>query len=247
MIHRVVTLVLDLPLPGYGDWREDRFVAMRMGKKIDVAVAVLAVALAAGCSRSASLRGGASASADQQKAPFPEDTGSSLPEDHATVASQKPGKDVDANHAPPFTSPMSPSLPAGTLLTVRLQNSLSSLAVRAGEIFSAVVDEPIVIDGNTLVGRGAGVSGRVESTQTSPPTRNSASLRLILDSITIKGKQWPIQTASLFARAAPGEGRNLPLANGLGEAPYAIGPSTVRLKKGRRLTFRLTQAVSLGG
>jgi len=226
----------------------DRSVAMLIGKKIEVAIAVLGVALAAGCSRSASLQGsGASARADQQKAPFPEDTGSSLPEDHATVASQKPGKDVDANHAPPFTSPMSPSLPAGTLLTVRLQNSLSSLRVRGGEIFSAVVDEPVVIDGNILVGRGTGVSGRVESAQTSPPTRNSASLRLILDSITIKGKQWPLQTASLFARGAPGQGHNLPVASGLGEARYSVGPSTVRLKKGRRLTFRLTQAVSLGG
>jgi hypothetical protein len=222
---------------------------MLMGKKIEVAIVVLGVALAAGCSRSASLQGGgASASADQQKAPFPEDTGSSLPEDHATVASQKPGKDVDANHAPPFTSPpMSPSLPAGTLLTVRLQNSLSSLTIRAGEIFSAVVDEPVVIDGNILVGRGTSVSGRVESAQTSPPTRNSASLRLILDSITIKGKPWPLQTASLFARGAPGETHHLPVASGLGEAPYSVGPTTVRLKKGRRLTFRLTQAVSLGG
>jgi hypothetical protein len=154
---------------------------------------------------------------------------------------------VDGNHAPPFTSPISPSLPAGTLLTVRLQNSLSSLGVRAGKIFSAVVDEPVVIDGNILVGRGTGVSGRVESAQTSPPTRNSASLRLILDSITIKGKQWPLQTASLFARGAPGEGHNLSIASGLGEAPYSVGPTTVRLKKGRRLTFRLTQAVSLGG
>src|SRR5260370_38402175 len=153
---------------------------MLMGKKIDLAIAVLGVAWAAGRSRSASLQGSASASADQQKAPFPEDTGSSLPEDHATVASQKPGKDVDANHAPPFTSPMSPSLPAGTLLTVRLQKSLSSLGVRAGEIFSAVVDKPIVIDGNTLGARGTGGSGRVESDQTSPPPPNSASLRLIV-------------------------------------------------------------------
>jgi hypothetical protein len=217
-----------------------------MNRKIEVAIVVLGVALAAGCSRSASLQG-AGASADQQKAPFPEDTGSSLPEDHATVASQKPGKDVNANHAPPFTSAMSPSLPAGTLLTVRLQDSLSSLRVRAGEIFSAVVDEPVVIDGNILVGRGTGVSGRVESAQTSPPTRNSASLRLILDSITIKGKQWPLQTASLFARGAPGETHNLPVASGPGEAPYSVGLTTVRLKKGRRLTFRLTQAVSLGG
>src|SRR5260370_2677951 len=130
---------------------------MLMGKKIDLAIAVLGVALAAGCSRSASLQGSASASADQQKAPFPEDTGSSLPEDHATVASQKPGKDVDANHAPPFTSTISPSLPAGPLLTVRLQKSLSSLVVRAGAIFSALADDATVIDGNILVGRGAGV------------------------------------------------------------------------------------------
>ena len=219
-----------------------------MGKRIEVAMVVLGVALAAGCSRSASLQGGGgSARADQQKAPFPEDTGSSLPEDHGTVASQKPGKDVDANHAPPFTSPMPPSLPPGTLLTVRLQNSLSSLRVRAGEIFSAVVDEPVVIDGNVLVGRGTGVSGRVESAQTSPPTRNSASLRLILDSITIQGKRWPLQTASLFARGAPRETHTLPVASGLGESPYSVGPTTVRINKGRRLTFRLTQAAPLGG
>jgi hypothetical protein len=221
---------------------------MGTGKKLEVAILVLGVALAAGCSRSASFEGGdANARADQQKAPFPEDTGSGLPKDHATVASQKPGKDVDANHAPPFTTPMSPSLPAGTLLTVRLRDSLSSVRVRVGEIFSAVVDEPVVIDGNVLVRRGTGVSGRVESAQTSPPTRNSASLRLILDSITVQGKQWPLQTASLFARGAPGEAHNPPLVGGLGEAPYSVGPSTVRLEKGRRLTFRLTQAVSLGG
>ena len=177
--------------------------AMRMGKKIEVTIVVLGVALAAGCSRSASLGGAASARADQQKAPFPEDTGSSLPEDHATAASQKPGKDVDANHAPPFTSPMSPSLPAGTLLTVRLQNSLSSLRVRAGEIFAAVVDEPVVIDGNILVGRGAGVSGRVESAQTSPPTRNSASLRLILDSIRSRANNGRFKPQACSPEAPP--------------------------------------------
>ena len=211
---------------------------MLAGKKIEVAVVVLGVVLAAGCSRSSTLQNG-NAAANQQKAPFPEDTGSSLPEDHATAVSRKPGKDVDANHAPPFTSPMSPTLPAGTLLTVRLQNSLSSLRVHAGEIFSAVLAEPVVIEGNTVVARGTGVSGRVESAQPSAPTRNSASLRLILDSITIKGKQWPLQTASLFARGSP--------TGGPVEAPYSVAPNTVRLKKGRRLTFRLTQALPLGG
>jgi hypothetical protein len=221
-------------------------VVMLTGKKVEAAIMMLSLALASGCSRSTSLQSG-DANANQQKAPFPEDTGSSLPETHATAVSRKPGKDVDANHAPPFTSPIPPALPAGTLLTVRLQNSLSSLKVRAGEIFLAVLAEPVVINGNTVVERGAGVSGRVESAQTSPPTRNSASLRLILDSITIKGKQWPLQTASLFARDASSEAHNLPVANGPGEAPYSVGPSTVRLKKGRRLTFRLTQALPLGG
>jgi hypothetical protein len=217
-------------------------------KKVKVAIVVLGLALAAGCSRSGSLQGNdASARSDQQKAPFPENTGSGLPEDQGTAVSQKPGKDVDATHAPPFTSPIFPALPAGTLLTVRLENSLSSLRVHAGQIFSAVLAEPVVIDGNTVVERGAGVSGRVESAQASPPTRNSASLRLILDSITIKGKQWPLQTASLFARGAAAEAHNLAVASAPGEAPYSAGPSTVRIKKGRRLTFRLTQALSLGG
>src|SRR5439155_19996250 len=102
-------------------------------------------------------------------------------------------------------------------------------------------------EGNILPRRGTGVSGRLDSARTSRPTRNAAPLRLILDSSTIQGKQWPLQTASLFPRGAPGETHNLPVASAPGEAPYSVGLTTVRLKKGRRLTFRLTQAVSLGG
>ena len=42
------------------------------------------------------------------------------------------------------------SLPAGTPVTVRLQTPVSSAASESGEIFDAVPEEPLVVDGQTV-------------------------------------------------------------------------------------------------
>ena len=47
------------------------------------------------------------------------------------------------------------SLPAGTLLTVRLKNPISAEIPDANLAFEAVVDEPVAVEGNQLVPRGA--------------------------------------------------------------------------------------------
>jgi hypothetical protein len=129
-------------------------------------------------------------------------------------------------------------LPAGTLVTVRLEKSLSSARSDASGAFTAVVDEPIIIDGATLVPRGAGVAGRIESARASPVKRDTGYVRLTLNSITIAGRDLPVQTSSLFARG------HVRVSN-----DHAVGPNHeaqfIDLKKGRRLTFRITTALSL--
>src|SRR5271157_427634 len=47
--------------------------------------------------------------------------------------------------------PSATKLPEGTPIPVRLQTALSSASSRAGDTFSATVDEPVTIDGQTLV------------------------------------------------------------------------------------------------
>jgi hypothetical protein len=212
----------------------------RIGR-VGLAGVLLSAALLAfcfACYRSASIEGNSGAKMNdqsEQKVPFREETGTATSSPGMLMT--QPVKD-----GPPFTNPPIHSLPAGTLVTVKLKNSLSSRGA-AGERFSAVMDEPIVVDGEVIVGRGIDVSGRVESAQASPGTRSSNSFRLTLDSMTIRGKLCPLHTASLFAKATSGEAGKWPIVG----ISSTDGRQNVRLKKGRRLTFRLTEAAPLGG
>jgi hypothetical protein len=129
--------------------------------------------------------------------------------------------------APPFEN--SPLLPAGALVTVRLKVPLVA-GSGSRESFAAVLDEPVVVEGNTLIPRDAIVSGRIETAHTSRVTPDRAYVRLTLDSVRVDGSDVPIQTASLFARP-------LPTTN--------TGSDTIRLEKGRRMTFRLKGPVFL--
>ena len=52
-------------------------------------------------------------------------------------------------------------MPAGTLISVRLQTPLDSTTVRDGEAFEAALDEPVVVRGKVIARRGTMVTGRV--------------------------------------------------------------------------------------
>ena len=115
-------------------------------------------------------------------------------------------------------------LPAGTLLTVRLKTSVYASTSPSEGSFEAVVEQPVVMDGNIIIPKGANVAGRVESAQTSRIKPNRGYVRLALQSVDIGDRRVAVQTASLFAREAP-----------LGNQPISV----IHLEQGRRLTFRL--------
>jgi len=128
-------------------------------------------------------------------------------------------------------------LPAGTLLTVQLENSLSAVRVHGGDAFTASVAAPLVVEGETVVERGAEVSGRVEAAQS---RRGSGYVRLRLTAITIGGAPVPIQTSSLFATGAA---KQMNVASGGNPSTQPLGG--VRIAKGRQLTFRLIAPVTV--
>jgi hypothetical protein len=59
------------------------------------------------------------------------------------------------------------SLPVGTLVTVRLKNPIVTDNPGFSKTFDAVIDEPVLVEGNAVVPRGASVQGRVQSAYTS--------------------------------------------------------------------------------
>jgi len=171
-------------------------------------------------------------SAGQHQVPFHDTKASSDVESSPTTQVPSPPTGL------PFQD--SQNLPVGTLLTVRLKDPLSANDAGTGSTFEAEVDKPIVIQGNTLVPRGASVAGRVESARASALERNRGYVRLRLDEIAIAGHDLPIQTSSLFARANADAQQN-------SDETHPASANTVRLEKGRQLTFRLTEPVYVAG
>jgi hypothetical protein len=188
-----------------------------------------------------------------------------------------------ANNAqPPFSGdkqagrsalvPNTLTIPAGTAVSVRLQQAVSSASSRAGDKFEAVLDEPLVIDNKTVAEKGTPVTGRVVQARSSGRLTNSGYLRLTLASITLNGKAVPVQASSIFIQgknhnkrnagligggagagavigALAGGGKGALIGAGIGAAggtgtAYATGKKDVGFGPERKLTFRLTQPVT---
>jgi hypothetical protein len=208
----------------------------RFPKPRDLAIWLVPfVLLPLGCSRPAAPRPDGSGQASQHRVPFKE--GASASDAHPDDVSAAQNKNLRPGSGLPFGDLQ--SLPAGTLLTVRLKNPIAASHPDVVGAFDAVVDEAVLVEGNELVPRGASVAGRVESSGASELTRNRGYVRLTLDSINIGGRELPIQTSSLFVRARADQ-TQVP-----GSAAAQPVVPVVRLEGGRRLTFRLTESVSV--
>ncbi len=192
----------------------------------------LASLIEAGCSRPVGLHSDDStAQSGQHQAPFQDGSGTAPVKPTLTPVEEHSA--ITENFLP-FRDDQ--NLPAGTLLTVRLKDPISAENPDATGTFEAVVDEPLIVEGNTLIPRGASVAGRVESARAFKAKRSRGYVRLVLDSIDIAGRDLPVQTSSLFARGS--------LDSPAG-APADGSAGVIHIEKGRRLTFRLTESVYL--
>jgi hypothetical protein len=200
----------------------------------------LALSLSQGCARSEPSNPTNAGSVDAQQLPFRPDADSASVGDVA-----RPAPAPDPKLSLPFRTGLhSRILPSGTLLTVQLEDSLSTTNAHAGDAFTASVAAPLTVDGDTLVERGATVTGRVESAQSQADrpglVPGSGYFRLTLNSITIEGRQLTLQTSSLFARGQSANTLSLSPS-----APSDLRSVSVQVQKGRRLTFRLTAPLTV--
>jgi hypothetical protein len=179
---------------------------------------VLALVASVGCSRP--FETPAEGAVNESRAPF-------------KGSQSQPGLvPVAATSDRPQGLPFQPSeeLPSGTLITVKL---LTPIAVRVPimvDSFEAVVERPVVVQGNTLIPEGSSVVGHVESVFLSQVEPRRGYVGLVLDSIHIGEGNVTVQTSNLFARQTSMKNST---------------PSTIRLERGRRLTFRLIEPISI--
>ncbi|HWR34763.1 MAG TPA: hypothetical protein VN622_02695 [Clostridia bacterium] len=165
------------------------------------------------------------------------------------------------------------TIPSGTPITVRLQTAVSSASATAGDRFEAVLDGPIVVKGTTVAPAGAAVTGRVVAAHRSGRLQDPGMIQIALASITLNGRSVAVSSSSVSARGASHKKRNWAMIGGgagggaivggllggpkgamIGSAvgagagtgtAAATGKKDVGFGIERRLTFRLTQPVTL--
>ncbi len=143
---------------------------------------------------------------------------------NAPLPPTTPENEAPPSPSPPPLSPPPPqkiTIPAGTQLTVRLNDALDSERNQVGDTFRGSLGAPIVISGDTVIPSGADVVGRVADVKSAGRFAGNSVLTLELTSVSVNGKTYNIQT-NQWSRAGKGEGKNTATKVGLGTAAGAV-------------------------
>ena len=178
-----------------------------------------------------------------------------------------------SQNAPPGPGPLGITVPADTNVTVRMIESVNSETARRGQTFRASLDEPIFVNGQEVIPRGADVLTKLVDDVQSGKIEGRTVLTMALVSITVNGQPIAVtssdvrtESSSRGARSAGAVGGGSALgalvgALAGGGTGAAIGAAsgavlgagaevltrgqTVKIPSETRLAFRLQSPVQL--
>jgi hypothetical protein len=175
---------------------------------------------------------------------------------------------------PPPPKPHVVTIPAGTIVPVRIGETISSERSHAGDTFTATLDQPLVIDGFVIAERGARAQGRIVESERSGRVHGLAQLGIELTQLTTAdGQHIRLNTAAFQKQgeaskkqdaakvgigaaigaaigAIAGGGKGAGVGAGVGGA---AGAGDVLLTRGKaaeipvetRISFRLSEPVTV--
>ena len=128
----------------------------------------------------------------------------------------------------PAPAPLAPerrrvTLPAGTALRVRLDETLDTRQNRPGDPFVATLYEPVAVNGEAVIPRGTRFRGHLVESKASGRFKGRALMSLSLDSFQFGGRSYTIETSRFSETSGRHKKRNLVLIGGGGGTGAAIG------------------------
>jgi hypothetical protein len=189
-----------------------------------------------------------------------------------TVAILKPGEEPSVSSRP-SAAPAPIMLPEGTNFVVRMIDAVDSDKATVGQTYTAALDEPVAIDGQTAIPRGADVVVKLVEAKNSGKFTGRAELTLALWTVKVNGRMVDVNTQTITRQGdsrgqrtgtmvaggaivgaviggIAGGGKGAAIGAGAGGAAGAgaeaatKGPR-VKIPAETRLTFVLDNAVSL--
>ena len=164
------------------------------------------------------------------------------------------------------------TVPSGTPINVRLSQDIDADASAAGQVFKAVVDDPVMIGGSIVIPRGAQAMVQAVKVEQSGKMKGSDKISLKLNGIKFGGMVYEVTTAYVESKGS-GEGKKTArkvaggtglgaivggIAGGgkgaaIGAAVGAVGGTAIaaggeehlKVPAETRLTFNLSAAVNI--
>jgi hypothetical protein len=112
-------------------------------------------------------------------------------------------------------------VPAGTEITVTVDQKLSSKSSQAGQAFMATVAQPVTADGRTVIPKGSSVNGKVLRAKEKGKIKGEGELAITLTSVTIRQKNYPLSVGTLDS-TIKGKGKRTAVTTGGGAAGGAL-------------------------
>lgn len=143
-------------------------------------------------------------------------------------ASSSSGSDTgSSNDSAQSSTPVAPPvpqkiiIPAGTQLSVRLNDEVNSEKAQVGDVFHGSISAPVSIGDQTALPTSADVEGRVVEVKSAGRFAGQSVLTLELTKLTMGGKSYSLQT-SQWTKSGNGRGKSTATKVGGGAAVGAI-------------------------
>ncbi len=149
----------------------------------------------------------------------------------AAPAQEPPARAVIAAPAAPAAAPGALVVPRDTLIRLMVMNEVTSSKVKAGDRFILRVDEPVAVNGVTIVPVGAKAWGEVLSAQKTGAVGKSGKLSARLVAVEVGGEEVPISGESK-SEGEDASGDVVLGAVGLGPLALLMHGKNAKLKAG---------------
>ncbi len=119
------------------------------------------------------------------------------PGNYPAAQSQPPASYSAPASAPTGNGPVGVQVPSGTQVIVRLIDRVNSDTDRLGQTYRASIDQPIVVNGQTVVPRGADAVATLIDAQKSGRIQGKTVMTLDLKSLTVNNRPYEIVTTGV--------------------------------------------------
>ena len=137
-------------------------------------------------------------------------------------------------------------IPADTVISVVLDQTISSKTSKPGDKLTATVESPVEIDGKIAIPKGVRAEGVVNDAKAAGRFKGGATLSLTLTSVTVNGKEHEIQTSGA-TMSSKGKGKRTAAMVGGGAAGGAAIGAVAGGGKGAAIGALIGAAAGTGG